>query len=182
MPIDVLEYRAGFFTEVQSKKLLQQLIKETPWQQRLVKMYDKEIHTPRLTAWYGDPEIYDYTSSGNTVPLPWTPELLFIKNKVETVTDVKFNSVLLNYYRDENDSVAWQSDHEKALGTRPLIASVTFGEVRLFDIRKKTDHREILGETRKRLLAYYEGRFTTKMGASHCQDKKADEGEIKPNL
>jgi alkylated DNA repair dioxygenase AlkB len=38
--------------------------------------------------------------------------------------------------------VAWHSDNEKALGTHPVIASVSFGQVRLFDIRNKSNHYE----------------------------------------
>jgi alkylated DNA repair dioxygenase AlkB len=53
-----------------------------------------------------------------------------------------FNSVLLNYYRDGNDSVAWHSDKESIMGSQPVIASVSFGQVRSFDIRRKDDHTE----------------------------------------
>lgn len=63
-----------------------------------------------------------------------------IRRKVESIVGISFNSVLLNYYRDGNDSVAWHSDNEKALGTHPVIGSVSFGQVRDFDIRNKTDH------------------------------------------
>jgi alkylated DNA repair dioxygenase AlkB len=142
LPNELLTYQAGFFTTEESEILTRKLILETPWQQRVVKMYDKEVLTPRLTAWYGDPQVYDYTSLGATVPLTWTPELLMIKEKVENTIGVTFNSVLLNYYRNGNDSVAWHSDNEKALGTHPVIASVTFGQVRVFDIRNKHDHSE----------------------------------------
>lgn len=48
--------------------------------------------------------------------------------------------MLLNYYRDGQDSVAWHSDNEIEMGSHPVIASVSFGQVRGFDIRKKTDH------------------------------------------
>lgn len=65
-----------------------------------------------------------------------------IKSVVEPIAGVTFNSVLLNYYRDGNDSVVWHSDNEKALGSHPTIASVTFGQVRSFDIRNKADHSE----------------------------------------
>jgi alkylated DNA repair dioxygenase AlkB len=66
-----------------------------------------------------------------------------IKEKLERLAGVTFNSVLLNYYRDGNDSVAWHSDKENVLGKRPVIASVTFGQVRSFDIRRKTEYKEI---------------------------------------
>lgn len=96
--------------------------------------------TPRLTAWYGDPEVYDYASLTKTQPNLWTPELLIIKGKVEGLANIQFNSVLLNYYRDGNDSVAWHSDKESVLGKNPVIASVSFGQVCSFDIRNKEDH------------------------------------------
>ena len=75
--------------------------------------------------------------SGITVePEPWTPTLLKIKSRIEEVSDVRFNSVLLNYYRNERDSVSWHSDDEPELGKDPIIGSVSFGEVR--DISTKT--------------------------------------------
>jgi alkylated DNA repair dioxygenase AlkB len=135
LPADMLEYRAGLFSAAESDYLMNKFIKEAPWKQRTQKMWDKEVLTPRLTAWYGERLEED--------PIPWTPELLMIKEKVEPLAGVTFNSVLLNYYRDGNDSVAWHSDKENVLGKRPVIASVTFGQVRSFDIRRKTDHREI---------------------------------------
>lgn len=142
LPIELLEYHPDLFAEDESRFLLRKFIAECPWKQKVVKMYDKEVITPRLTAWYADAETYDYTSLGRSAPNAWTPELLMIKDKVEAISGVKFNSVLLNYYRDGSDSVAWHSDNEKALGNRPVIASVSFGQVRCFDIRSKRDHRE----------------------------------------
>ncbi|HTD98943.1 MAG TPA: alpha-ketoglutarate-dependent dioxygenase AlkB [Mucilaginibacter sp.] len=142
LPTELLDYRPGFFDEQESTTLLQKFINQTPWEQRLQKMYDKHILTPRLTAWYGDPEVYDYAALTQTKPHFWTPQLLMIKNKIEPLSGVKFNSVLLNYYRDGNDSVAWHSDRESVLGKNPVIASVSFGQVRSFDIRNKQDHSE----------------------------------------
>lgn len=140
LPKELLEYHPGLFDERESEFLLNKFIAESPWQQKVQKMYDKEVITPRLTAWYADVETYDYTSLRRSAPNAWTPELLMIKQKVEVIAGISFNSVLLNYYRDGNDSVAWHSDNEKALGKRPVIASVSFGQVRCFDIRNKMDH------------------------------------------
>jgi alkylated DNA repair dioxygenase AlkB len=142
LPPGLLDYRPNLFSAEESAYLMQKLIAEMPWQQRVVKMYDKHVLTPRLTVWVGDPGT-DYSFSGEKHdPLPWTEELLMIKNKVEPLADTKFNSVLLNYYRDGNDSVAWHSDNENALGKHPVVASVTFGQVRSFDIRNKKDHSQ----------------------------------------
>lgn len=142
LPPELLEYHPEIFDSWQSQQLLKLLISQTPWKQKVVSMYDKQVVTPRLTAWYADAQTYDYTSLRRSDPLLWTPELLMIKAKVEAIAGIEFNSVLLNYYRDGNDSVAWHSDNEKALGTHPVIGSVSFGQVRSFDIRSKKDHSE----------------------------------------
>ncbi|SDP13250.1 Alkylated DNA repair dioxygenase AlkB [Mucilaginibacter sp. OK268] len=142
LPTDFLEYFPGIFSEEEGNWFLQKLIAEAPWKQTVQKMYDKEVITPRLTAWYGDLGT-DYSHPGRiSNPTPWTPELLAIKQIVEPLAGTQFNSVLLNYYRDGNDSVAWHSDKESILGKHPVIASVSFGQVRSFDIRNKTDHSE----------------------------------------
>jgi len=134
LPADMLEYRPGLFSPAESDAFLAKFIAETPWNQTTQKLWDKEYLTPRLTAWYGvRPE---------KEPIPWTLELLMIKAKVEPLAGVEFNSVLLNYYRDGNDSVAWHSDKESIIGSQPVIASVSFGQVRSFDIRRKSDHAE----------------------------------------
>src|SRR6185436_9632432 len=95
----------------------------------------KQHDTPRLIAWYGDAG-KNYTFSGNTrTTLPWTSDLLFIKQKVEKEAGVTFNSVLLNLYRTGSDSVGWHRDNEKEFGENPIIASVSFGETRTFQLK-----------------------------------------------
>ena len=142
LPTELLEYYPGFIDEQTSDQLLAKFIAEAPWKQSTQKMWDKEYLTPRLTSWHGDIGT-DYSVSGKiSNPNPWTPELLMLKEKVEAVAGIKFNSVLLNYYRDGNDSVAWHSDRESVLGKNPVIASVSFGQVRSFDIRNKQSYSE----------------------------------------
>jgi alkylated DNA repair dioxygenase AlkB len=143
IPEELLEYHADFLDKPLSDALLNQFIREIPWKQKVQKLYDKELVTPRLTAWFGDFGT-DYSAPNGKVsdPNPWTPELLMIKKMVGPPAGVRFNSVLLNYYRDGTDSVAWHSDRESVLGKRPVIASVTFGQVRRFDISNKVDHKE----------------------------------------
>jgi len=142
LPKEVLEYVPGFIDAEEADVLLSSFISTTPWAQKVVKMYDKEVITPRLSAWYGDTEVTDYNALGKSTPLPWTAELLKLKASVEATAGMSFNSVLLNYYRDGQDSVAWHSDNETVMGSDPVIASVSFGQVRGFDIRRKTDHAE----------------------------------------
>ena len=93
---------------------------------------------PRLTAWYGDEgKTYVYSGIRNH-PLPWTPLLLALKAKAEGFAESAFNSVLLNYYRDGGDSVGWHADNEPELGGRPVIASLSLGATRTFELRRRT--------------------------------------------
>ena len=135
MPKYLLEYKPGLLSDKDSDRLLTHFIVTTPWKQTTQRLWDKEYFTPRLTCWYGETEKIAGT-------LLWTPELHAIRELVEPLAGIQFNSVLLNYYRDGNDSVAWHSDKESIMGSQPVIASVSFGEVRTFDIRKKADHNE----------------------------------------
>lgn len=130
-----MEYRQHFFSQEESDLYLQTLIDTVPWEQREIKMYDKMVLRPRLSAWYGKGK----EEAGNK-SLSWTPELLEIKSRVEQQTGIRFTSVLLNYYRDGNDSVAWHSDKNTVPGVKTEIASVSFGQVRFFDFRSKADH------------------------------------------
>jgi alkylated DNA repair dioxygenase AlkB len=115
--------------------ILVQLIDETPWRAETVTVYGKQHLQPRLSAAYGDAP---YTYSGLTIhPLPWTPLLLSIKEAVEAASAYKFNSVLLNYYRDGRDSMGMHSDNESELGRNPVVASVSFGATRTFILRHK---------------------------------------------
>jgi alkylated DNA repair dioxygenase AlkB len=141
-PRDLIEYTPALFDLPESEYLLNKFIKETDWKQPVVKMYDKELLTPRLNAWFGDTSPGSYLIRKIPDARPWTSELLMIKDKVENLAGVHFNSVLLNYYRDGNDSVAWHSDKDSAPGTKTVVASVSFGQVRSFDIRNKLDHSE----------------------------------------
>ena len=139
-PENLLDYYPGFLPAVEAMNIMQALISSVPWVQQPIRMYGKDLLTPRLTAWYGDNnKTYSYSGTKND-PIPWTGELVSLKEKIEAFTSYSFNSVLLNYYRDGNDSVAWHSDDERELGTDPVIASLSLGQARQFDFRHKEDH------------------------------------------
>ena len=72
-------------------------------------------------------------------PHPWTTLLKEIKNKIEILTKVEFSTVLLNYYRNGNDSNGWHADNEKELGINPIIASLSFGANRQFQLKHNSD-------------------------------------------
>lgn len=116
-----------FFDRNISNHYYQQL-QMSPFIQRRRVMYKNVVLDPRLTAYYGGERGHQ-----------WTPLLLEIKAKVEAQCGIVFNRVLLNYYRDGNDSVAWHSDTLPADGKHHAIASVTFGDTRVFRVRHKKD-------------------------------------------
>lgn len=119
-------------------EVLRRLIAEVPWRSEEVVMWGRRMVQPRLIAWYGDPG-RSYAYSGLELhPLPWTPLLLDIKSRVEAVAGATFNSVLLNYYRDNRDSIGFHSDNEPELGDQPVIASLSLGADRTFILKHKT--------------------------------------------
>jgi len=102
--------------------LLQQQVN---WQQLPIRMFGRVLLQPRLLCWYGDAS---YTYSKLTLPAtPWPAWLLPLKQQVEQAVGASFNGVLLNYYRDGQDSMGWHSDDEPELGRDPLIVSVSLG-------------------------------------------------------
>lgn len=110
-----------------------------PWQQDDIKVYGKVYPQPRLTALYGTVnKTYSYS---NIVmrPRPFTMELMEIKKKLVEVIAVDFNACLLNRYRDGKDSNGWHADDEKELGQNPIIASISLGQERPFNLRHKKD-------------------------------------------
>lgn len=134
-------YIPNFYDVATADKFLSRLISDIKWNQESMNMYGKEIPFPRLTSWYGDGD-RPYSFSGITLkPNPWSAGLLKIKKDIEEKTEVVFNSVLLNRYRNGNDSISWHTDAEKELGENPVIASVNFGAERKFQL-KHTDTNE----------------------------------------
>ncbi|WP_375181249.1 alpha-ketoglutarate-dependent dioxygenase AlkB [Chryseobacterium sp.] len=139
-PKDLLEYKEHFLSREEADQLKNILLKTADWEQRTQKMYDKMVLTPRLTAWYGDAKSYDSADSNTIKRNEWTPELYALKERIEKEFGYQFNGVLLNLYRDHNDSVAWHRDKESRYGKRPVIASISLGQTRNFDFRKKDHH------------------------------------------
>jgi alkylated DNA repair dioxygenase AlkB len=133
-----LKLMQAFYRPPLSEQYKNALLEEVTWSQEKIVIGGAERLQPRLSAWYGD-EGKDYTYSGITLePHPWSPTLLRIKEDIEAATGERFNSVLVNLYRDERDSVGWHSDNERELGSNPVIASLSLGETRTFKFKHKT--------------------------------------------
>ena len=132
-----LEEYPRAFTEQESENFMQALLANIPWRQEYLKIAGKVVAVPRLQCWMSDHKS-SFAYSGLRLS-PVLPDTVVdnIRQRVETLAAIKFNSVLINYYRNGQDSVAWHADDEPELGPDPLIASVSFGAERPFQLKRK---------------------------------------------
>lgn len=137
---DSFDWQTANWREYDKEQLAKVKFKNINWQHDKLNMYGKEVFLPRFSAWYGDND-KPYTYSGLTLqPKNWNKGLLFLKEQIEKIANVNFNSVLINWYRDGEDYINWHADAEKELGQNPVIASVNFGATRRFLIRRNNDN------------------------------------------
>jgi alkylated DNA repair dioxygenase AlkB len=114
------------------------LRRDVDFEQEVIAMYGRAVAAPRLTAWYGDPGCTYRYSGVLHQPRRWMPTLNDLRTRVEAATGQRFNGALVNYYRDGMDSVSWHSDDESDLVADAVIASLSLGAARVFQLRHKT--------------------------------------------
>lgn len=137
MPDADVRYTAGWLAAHDGDALLQAVLAEVPWEIHRIRMFGREVASPRLSCWIGDPgATYTYSRS-RFEPRPWTPALAGLRERLARELDVRFNSVLANRYRDGADAMGWHSDDEPELGPEPVIASVSLGAPRRFAFRPR---------------------------------------------
>jgi alkylated DNA repair dioxygenase AlkB len=130
-----LEIEPGWILRDDADRLLAALQQELAWEQREIVLYGKRLMQPRLIAWGGE---RPYRYSGQTLePRPMTPSLLPVLESVQLRTHVPFNHVLVNRYRDGNDSMGFHADDEAELGDNPQVATVSLGATRRFVLRPR---------------------------------------------
>ena len=121
-----LEYVFPFYSESESQKFYDDLIHVTPWVQDDMKMYERFVLLPRLTASFGPDDV-------------WPTSLMSMKADVEKHAQMPFNRVHMNLYRDQRDHVSWHADRETVKGDTDIIVSISLGETRKFQVKHKTD-------------------------------------------
>ena len=122
--------------------LLAGLLAAVPWGVLRIRLFGREVDSPRLSCWIGDPQA-TYTYSGTRfTPQPWPNLLLPLRARLQRELGVDFNSVLANMYRTGCDRMGWHSDNERELGAQPMIASVSLGATRRFVLKQKSAHPE----------------------------------------
>ena len=143
IPDGEVRYVPGVFDAALADELFRNLRQGIAWRQEEIMIFGQRRLVPRLVAWHGDPGA-DYRYSGVLhQPAPWTPDLQRIRSAVEELSDWRFNSVLLNLYRDGRDGMGWHSDDEPELGAEPVIASVSLGATRRFCMRHRKRRKEV---------------------------------------
>ena len=139
-----IKYFSDFISEKDSNRYFNCFMNLIPWKQDSIRVYGKTYDQPRLTSLHGLNE-KSYSYSGiKMYPQKMTRELIEIKNKISKVCFTSFTSVLLNLYRNGKDSNGWHADDEPELGINPVIASVSFGEERFFQLKHKTKKIETI--------------------------------------
>ncbi len=144
LPFDgVAHYYGAVLQREEADRYFEKMMDNIQWKNDEAKMFGKHIITKRKVAWYGD-EDYSYTYSRATKQaLPWTDELLALKQIVETRSGTLFNSCLLNLYHDGDEGMAWHSDDEKMLEKDGSIASLSLGAERKFAFKHKESKQRI---------------------------------------
>jgi alkylated DNA repair dioxygenase AlkB len=163
LPDAEIVYYPSFFEPEKAAELFEKLQGEVPWQQDNITVFGKTHLQPRLTALYGNEgKPYGYS---NIVmhPHPWSPLIMFIKNEVETACKENFTTVLLNNYRDGKDSNGWHADNEKELGRNPVIASVSFGAERIFQLKHNS-----IKDLKQSILLQHGSLLLMKGSTQHC--------------
>ena len=138
-----LYYDEHFLPPDEATQLFDALMSKCDWGRRTASFGHA---VPRDEAYYGDPGTHYTYSRRQYEPLPWIPELLSLKVRVEEATPPAayansglpkfgYNAALCNLYRDGNDSVGLHADAEPEMG--PIIASVSLGVERLFRLKRR---------------------------------------------
>jgi len=145
-----------FLNDSQARHLLDKWTDEMPWEQSEISLFGNQLKIPRLNTWYGDKP---YAYSGTRFEArPMTTELAMLKESVQRLSGLEFNSALINWYRDGQDCMGWHSDDEKSLGKDPQIASVSLGDSRRFVLREKNN------KTNKHVIELHNGSLLLMLG------------------
>jgi alkylated DNA repair dioxygenase AlkB len=120
-----------------------ELLNEINWKHDELTLYGKKIITKRKVAFEGDSNVEYTYSKQKKIATPWSKSVLEIKNKIEKELDIIFNACLLNLYPDGEVGMAWHSDNEPELIPDGIIASISFGATRTFQLKHKQTGEKI---------------------------------------
>jgi alkylated DNA repair dioxygenase AlkB len=144
------EYFPYFFTKTQSSELLNHLLEEedTQFKQYEIKVFNKQVLTPRLECAFADSTV-NLTGYTHRTVYPWTPELQKIKAQIETFLTQRYNEpvvfeyALANIYKTGDHYIGYHADREN-IGT--TIASISLGAERCFKMKHKKTKEIVVSE------------------------------------
>ena len=144
LPYDgTVQYYGKVIQEMVADDYFEKLMQNIAWENDQAIIFGRQITTKRKVAWYGD-QGYEYTYSNvNRYALPWTVELLELRQRVQQLTGERFNSCLLNLYHTGEEGMAWHSDDETDLKKNGAIASLSFGAERKFVFKHKQSKEKV---------------------------------------
>lgn len=134
-----LDFDPRWLTVMDADALFARLRADITWVTHRIRLFGREVDSPRLSCWIGDPGTAYTYSGARFEPHPWPAALLALRERLRHDVGVPFNSVLANLYRDGRDSMGWHSDDERELGVEPVIASISLGAARRFVLRHRRD-------------------------------------------
>ena len=138
-----VQYYGKVIQEMVADDYFEKLMQNIAWENDQAIIFGRQITTKRKVAWYGD-QGYEYTYSNvNRYALPWTVELLELRQRVQQLTGERFNSCLLNLYHTGEEGMAWHSDDETDLKKNGAIASLSFGAERKFAFKHKQSKEKV---------------------------------------
>ena len=133
----IVNYHGILLPSSDADDYLARLLDKIEWRHDEAIIFGRRITTKRKVAWYAE-KPFEYTYSKITkTALPWTEELLALKDLVEKETGDTFNSCLLNLYRNGEEGMTWHSDAEQDLKKNGAIASLSVGAERKFSLKHK---------------------------------------------
>lgn len=144
LPYDgTVQYYGKVIQEMVADDYFEKLMQNIAWENDQAIIFGRQITTKRKVAWYGD-QRYEYTYSNvNRYALPWTVELLELRQRVQQLTGERFNSCLLNLYHTGEEGMSWHSDDETDLKKNSAIASLSFGAERKFAFKHKQSKEKV---------------------------------------
>ncbi|SDZ79945.1 DNA-N1-methyladenine dioxygenase [Microbulbifer marinus] len=126
----------GWLSPAESAAMYEACLRLLQWEQPLVRLFGKSHPIPRRHAFVGDPDVIYRWSGLEQRPQSWVEPLDIIRSKLNDA-GFRFNSVLVNHYRDGKDSMGWHADNEKELGEWPVVATVSLGQQRRLGFKRR---------------------------------------------
>ncbi|GAB2497428.1 alpha-ketoglutarate-dependent dioxygenase AlkB family protein [Arenimonas alkanexedens] len=139
IPDGQLSFEPHWLPRAEADELLAEVMDTVRWETHRIRMFGREVDSPRLSCWIGDAGASYVYSRTRFEPRPWPPALQALRARVDAAAGVVMNSVLANLYRDGKDAMGWHSDDEPELGPRPMIASLSLGGTRRFSFKHRHD-------------------------------------------